>query len=482
MEDQTMKKLIICLFAALALFCACEKTTPQVKEDVHAVTSLTAVTAPATRTSTNSGLQVLWSAGDQIAVYGNNGTDPETATPFTLSGEGGSATGTFTGNAVSCGSTAFAVYPYYENYQGLAAGHITTFIPKTQTYVEGSIPEKAFVMAASFNPENGVMTFTPISAVLEIKLYGTASVKKIQIDEYASESSVGGKHLSQAQYLYFDGGTPKIYDSVTSGSSTVILDCPSAVSLGADAANATSFFIVVGANGSFHHLKVTVTDSEGNTHVKNTKNVSGDPISLTSGTVYSLPPMAVNLPETLAAWNMSTNTYSSFVVGTKSKLVNVAESGLANASSGSGYIKFKNNDASNFRTSIPSAAPYAFCCIPVTQGDEIIIAATSCSLNAGDKVNFVGRLQYYENSTASDYEFGYSTDGTTWTKISDCSFTSKTSINIDETVTISAAASQLLFRFLATNNTGVNGSGPNASGQTRIGNHTDKSVLAIYKQ
>lgn len=486
MEDQTMKRIIYCFAAALVLLCACEEITPQGKEDARAVTSLTAVTAPATRTSTDASLQVLWSAGDQIAVYGNNGTDPETATAFTLSGEGGGTTGTFSaaeGTPVQCGSTGFAVYPYYSAYQGLAAGHITTFIPKTQTYVAGSIPEKAFVMAASFDPASAQMSFAPMSAVLEIKLYGTASVTKIQVDEYQDATTLGGKHLSQAQYLYFSSGTPAVYNDVTGGSSTVTLNCPSPVSLGADAAQATSFFIVIGTNGSFHHLKVTVTDSDGKTHVKNTKNVSGDPISLTPGTVYSLPAIAVNLPETqtLAAWDMSTNTYSSFVIGTKNGLVNVAESGLANASSGSGYIKFKNNDASNFRTALPGSSPYAFCCIPVTQGDEIIIAATSCTLSAGDMVNLVGRLQYYSNSTASNYEFDYSTDGTTWIKISDCNFTKTESINIDETITLTTSASEILFRFIATNNIGVGNAAPNASGQTRIGNHTSKATLAIYK-
>lgn len=492
-----MKKLLFCSFAALALFCACEGIDPQVNEEEGvAITSLTATTAPATRTSTNSSLQVLWSEGDQIAVYGN-ATNPETATPFTLTSGAGGTTGNFTGSTVHCGSTAFAVYPYYESYQGLSAGHITTFIPKTQTYVEGSIPEKAFVMAASFNPADGNMAFVPISAVLEVKLYGTASVTKIQVDEYANESSVGGKHLSQAQYIYFEGGTPKIYDDVTSGSSTVILNCPSAVSLGADADHATSFFIVVGANGSFHHLKVTVTDSDGRTHVKNTKNVSGDPVSLTSGKVYSLPAFAVNVAETtnLATWGIGSGysyTWATPSSGTTLQGAEVLSSNIATASGGTNKdnstIRFINGSGTTWRTA--SSGSRGFIAVFVNEGDFWLIQSSGLNLLAGDKIDLSAYMVMYRVPVPYKYEVQYyignldtsslaAMNSVTWTKVQDVVLTAATTSSSGAGVAIDTADSIVIpsnmsnttvnIRVIATNNVSLDDStAPSSQGQVDL--------------
>lgn len=486
-----MKKAWLIL-SAFAVLSACQKTAPDVVDGSIGLSSLTALTAPATRTSTNSSLQVLWSTGDQIAVYGNT-ADPENATPFTLSGEGGGTTGTFTGETVACGDLAYAVYPYYDNYQGLSAGHITTFIPKTQTYVEGSIPEKSFVMAASFNPQDGKMTFAPISAVLEIRLFGSVAVEKILVEEYADATTVGGKHLTQAQYIYFDNGVPKVYDSNTSGSSNVTLTCPTPVTLGENAAQATSFFIVVGGNTRFHHLKVTVTDSEGNTHVKNTKNTSGEPVSLSPGTVYTLPAFEVSAAQTinLATWGIGKAFSYTFAAGDKSNLKTASDlcSPSATASSGSNAsqstITFFNGSQTTWRTA--NTGSRGFIGIFANEGDFWLLQSKGVDLKAGDKIDLNAYLVMYASPAPSQYEVQYylgnldtsslsAINGVTWTKVGDdlvitevggsTSNPPGAAINTKDGIVVPSAMQNatINIRVIATNNVSINGAVPNANG------------------
>ena len=122
----------------------------------------------------------------------------------------------------------------------------------------------------------------------------------------------------------------------------------------------------------------------------------------------------------------------------------------------------------------------------MTGSDEIIIAATNCTLAAGDQVKLQGCLWAYASSinltkvsTCGTYELDYSLDGTNWTKIRDITFTANTNSNpignaaagseCNDIITLTAASNQIQFRFLATSNTGnVSGVDISANGQTRL--------------
>ena len=97
----------------------------------------------------------------------------------------------------------------------------------------------------------------------------------------------------------------------------------------------------------------------------------------------------------------------------------------------------------------------------------------------------------YANHTASTYERGVSTDGTTGTKLEDYTFTAVSTngttegshFDVNKAVTLSAPATDVYFRFLATNNVGTTGTtAPNASGQTRLRPNKAENELAIYKE
>lgn len=505
-----MKKIIY-IIAALAALTACNKAETDTKtpkdQVLTPVSSLTASSASVTKTSTDGNLQVFWTGGDKIAVYGNKRETDELGTPFTISGSGGGTMATFTSEtAVDCAEYGVAVYPYTEsdnrNRTLATNGSVYTWVPKTQHYVANSIPTDALVMASRFDPKVGSMTFTALASVLEVKLYGNVSITNIKVEEYSDATTYGGKNLcGRTKITFDDNGVPDVISTETSALNLV---CDTPVALNESAADATSFFIVVGGNSSFHHLNLTITDNDSNNHIA-TVGGAGDQTTLAPGTVYSIPAKEIKKAGStvLAGWTLtSSGTVDDYKADFMGGLYvasasAISASGTGAASTGSGYIQFKNNDYADgsgspgtmFRTNLtstPNLPSFHLCFIPVSLGDEIVLAATNCSLASGDKVQFVGCIWAYANksnltkaNTSKSYDLEYSLDGSTWTKINDYTFSANTkdmpngsegaSANFNETVTLNATATQILFRFLATSDKGTgNGGDINATGQTRL--------------
>ena len=517
-----MKKSIYFL-AAVALLAACSKTdAPEAVVDTPEtfvgtpISSLTVSSAPVTKTSTDGSLQVLWTAGDQIAVFGNFPGVAEVATPFTITGSGGANTATFTGDPVDCAEYGVAVYPYVSPEQAsddkyrqmTTTGAFYTWLLREQHHVAGSIPDEALVMASRFDPAAGTMTFTALASVLEVKLYGTVSVKKIKVEEYATAdaTSMGGKNLSGRVKITYDEANGVLTSEATE-SSYVDYICDTPVALGSSAADATSFYIVLAGNATFNHLKLIITDGENKDRTIKIGG-SGTTTTLLPGKVYSLPAKEIKpvSAEILAKWVLD----GDYQMGTFYQEAASSTPGSGNAipTSGNGYIKFNNNDykstdspVTTFRTNItntPAQPSYHLCFIPMTATDEIIIAATNCSLAAGGQVKLQGCLWAYASktnltkySTCGTYELDYSLDGTNWTKIRDITLSANTNSNpignsaagseCNDIVTLTAASNQILFRFLATSNTGtVSGKAISGNGQTRLCGNAE-GQLAILK-
>lgn len=505
-----MKKTLIGILAALVALSACEKNglneTGMIEKGT--LTTLTAESSIFTRTSMDGNRQLLWSAGDSISVIGSlTCPDGEAfgATGYALTSGAGTTKASFAGVPVTIpeGGRGYAVYPQWTPVDDSGAGSVVSaqqtavipegivrYIPRYQVYVPDGIPESVFAMAGSFDPADGKINFKPMSSVLEFKMYGSAKISQIEV--YAKDASgAASKQICGNAYLivFDENGEPSLVRAdgkFVGGNAKVYLKCPD-VALGADAEHATSFYIVVPGAASFNHLDITITNDDGSTLVKSTRH---EDVTLTPGTIYSLPAFEVKFKKVLAKWANGSpgGIYDAFKIGASGATVKDKETPEAPASTGSGYIKFKNNDGSDFRTAYSSPS---FVAIPATQGDEYIVAATNCSVAAGATIRLLANLWLYRNSTASTYELDFSTDGTNWTKLEDYTFTTVSTngttegshFDVNKTVKLEAAATNIFFRFLATNNVGPDGtSAPNSNGQTRLRPNKAENELAIYKE
>lgn len=188
-----MKKIyfaFICAICALALFsCQKEDNTPEeVIPDGYTQLTLSAV-SDETKT-TLDGTAVKWAAGDQIKVYCSD----ESAYDFELVGEGGSATGDFTGLVPSGKTALYAVYPK-DLYSSVSSSTVNVTIPAAQ---EGTFG-KGNIAVAKVDGEHN-MAFKNVNAFVGFTV--GADITKVVV------SSVGGENLSGTLAVDCSGENP----------------------------------------------------------------------------------------------------------------------------------------------------------------------------------------------------------------------------------------------------------------------------------
>ena len=227
-----MKKASILLISALmAVLSGCQTDTVQetmTGNDPHKIFAVIEEDA-ATKTSLNKNNKILWSEGDQIAVFQNSRSgsiyqvDPESV---------GSSSATFfcvenKSKGVTIGAD-IAFYPYESGMYCTALGEDRYEIsdcdfPSVQTYVADSFCEEAYPMAAVSEAGSEDFSFRNISGVLKLMLTGSEAVKSITLQGNADEI-LSGKGVVTV-------GSGNFEPVVTFGASVgnvVTLDCSSA--------------------------------------------------------------------------------------------------------------------------------------------------------------------------------------------------------------------------------------------------------------
>lgn len=155
--------------------------TPAGESSEQLVEKIITVTVPQTRTAlAENGKDVVWTAGDQIAVW-----DGYACRKFVMKGEPKGNTAEFRGfvhyKSPKTGDKYYAVFPYSEtfkteippadNLDGVGYGYARMLFPfsQYQTAVEKSFDTKAaFAIAESSDIEN--LTFTPRTTLLKFSL------------------------------------------------------------------------------------------------------------------------------------------------------------------------------------------------------------------------------------------------------------------------------------------------------------------------
>ena len=151
-----MKKYIlpfmsIAMLMAMASCSSSDDAVEEIKEESKLVPMTFTATQEGnagTRSALDAGTQVLWNTGDKISVFdGYNDTDHNRS--FTLEGDGGEKSGSFTGTASSEATTFTAVYPYTEGATLESEGSVSGItLPAVQTAYKDSFDPKAALMMA----------------------------------------------------------------------------------------------------------------------------------------------------------------------------------------------------------------------------------------------------------------------------------------------------------------------------------------------
>jgi hypothetical protein len=250
-----MKKPFTILCASILLAAiGCRQIEPLVEQELSDGPEFTAhiedFDVPS-KTSLANGSSVVWSAGDQVAIFqGTSVADRYQVMEDYV----GTKNGTFAivakaeGTPASRLQTNIALYPYEDGLECTAviedsevASYKITGVttPTVQSYAAGSFSNESFLMAAITDGlEDRTLNFRNLCGALKLQLKGSAKIKKIELKGNDDEPLSGQATVS----IYPDGTAPSITMS-KDASTTVTLDCGDGVQLSEDAA--TDFLITI---------------------------------------------------------------------------------------------------------------------------------------------------------------------------------------------------------------------------------------------
>ena len=275
-----MKRLfdILCTVLLLALT-ACQQEEPLVEPETGPKPSGPEFTARVeafgageqageetqTKTALANDNSVVWSAGDQIAVFqGASEADRYVINEDYV----GVDHGLFEIVEMAGGTQSFqsnvAIYPYEE---GLSCTKLTgnegsyqvagVTIPATQNYSADSFADDSFPMVAvTDNLNDYTLNFKNLCGALKLQLKGTAKVKTIELRGNDNEPLSGDATVT----AYSDGSAPMVTMS-SDASPIVTLDCGDGVQL--NETTATDFLLAIPPTVFEKGFTVTVTTIDG---------------------------------------------------------------------------------------------------------------------------------------------------------------------------------------------------------------------------
>jgi len=202
-----------------------------------------------TKTTMTDDRQVVWSEGDQIAIfYGDNVADIYQIADNCANTQNGEFTIVEDNDSGERLDATVALYPYADNLsieKVSAEGsdvdeyEISGFVlPEKQTYCADSFGEGAFPMAALTDVNSHSFGFRNLLGAIKLQLVGTEVVKSIKI------KGKNGERLSGAATItVYSGGLPPSVRISEENETYVTLDCGNGVQL--DESKATTFIIAI---------------------------------------------------------------------------------------------------------------------------------------------------------------------------------------------------------------------------------------------
>lgn len=267
-----MKNIFKTLLASLILMTSCTADNDSEVAIAPSVKQFFAsIEASSTRTYADEDGNLLWNANDMItAFYGDTyprkfkfmGTDGKNYGQFD---EIDAPTGSYTANSLTAN---YAIYPYHEATEISNSGVISYVIPATQSYKENSFGLGANVMVAvTKNIDDNFLAFKNLGGYFEFSLYGNTTVKSIEFKGNNDEELAGAVNITASNQ------SVPTFEFVGETTKTLTLDCgENGVELSKDENNPTKFWFVVPAIEYTKGITITITDVDGGTMEKTTKN------------------------------------------------------------------------------------------------------------------------------------------------------------------------------------------------------------------
>ena len=218
-----------------------------------------------TKVYLNKQVKTRWNADDRLTVFNKFTYNQQ----YVFTGETGDCagdvepvnTGGFvTGNEIGY---VYAVYPYLKTTKISNSEVLTVYFPAEQAYAKGTYGRDANVMVSVTDDDN--LLFKNAGGYLMLKLFGEG----VEVSSVMLEGN-GGEPLSgKSSIVMSKGGVPAVTMASTAGTS-VTLACETPVALGATAEEAVVFWLVVPPTDFKEGFRLTVSDAEGRTFVKET--------------------------------------------------------------------------------------------------------------------------------------------------------------------------------------------------------------------
>lgn len=211
---------------------------------------------PETKVAMDDSYSLFWEAGDDISVFAK--TTQNRA--YRFKGATGDIDGDFEAMEAADGTSSaigmnVAVYPYMASASIGADGKVTLSFPASQAYRAGSYGPGAHLMIAQ--SEDMDLSFRNLGCGLGIKLYGSGvSVSSVSL------SARGGEKIA-GEAVVTPGADPVIEFAQAGSSSTVTINCATAVTLGESASEASVFWFALPPVDFSQGFTINVTTSDG---------------------------------------------------------------------------------------------------------------------------------------------------------------------------------------------------------------------------
>lgn len=243
-----MKKNLFTIAAGVAFVsavsCSVEEKNLVPETDLRVPMEFTA--GIGTKTQLYPDHSVVWSEGDVISIF-----DGENNNDFTINGEGGAASATFTGKALPDAAAYYALYPHSADAK-LIDNVISSTLPSEQTVTAEATFATMVNPSVAVAAENS-LTFKNIASILQVNVCNLAEGQKV-----TGISAKADKSLAGAYTVNPSASEPA---AVASGSENTGVSLAGEITdLNGD--NQYTYSMVV-LPGSYNDLTVTVTYSDG---------------------------------------------------------------------------------------------------------------------------------------------------------------------------------------------------------------------------